>query len=141
EGNVAYTGHSLGGGLASVAALATGGPGVTFNAAGLSDQTLEARGFNPNAVREDAADSGQLRRYIVNGDPLNGAQQDIPLIPLVNMSPPNAVGHELRIDPPAGMGALDLIGLHGGGGDGSSYVEALRQNSAYDPATRPTGVT
>src|SRR5690606_36323889 len=139
EGNVAFTGHSLGGGLASAAALATGGPGVTFNAAGLSDQTLESLGFNPNAVRDDAADSGQLRRYIVNGDPLNAAQQDVPLIPILNMSPPNAVGHELRIDPPAGMGGLgDLAALHGGGGDGASYVDALGQNTAYDPATRPT---
>lgn len=139
EGNVAFTGHSLGGGLASAASLATGVPGVTFNAAGLSDQTLESLGFNPNAVREHAADSGQLRRYIVNGDPLNAAQQDIPLIPILNMSPPNAVGHELRIDPPAGMGGLgDLVDLHGGGGDGASYVDALRQNTAYDPATRAT---
>lgn len=138
DGNVAFTGHSLGGGLASAASLATGVPGVTFNAAGLSDQTLESLGFNPNAVRDSAADSGQLRRYIVNGDPLNAAQQDIPLIPLLNMSPPNAVGHELRIDPPAGMGAFDLAGLHGGGGDGTSFVEALRQNTAYDPADRPT---
>ncbi|MBJ6979797.1 DUF2974 domain-containing protein [Luteimonas sp. MC1895] len=139
EGNVAFTGHSLGGGLASAASLATGIPGVTFNAAGISDQTLESLGFNPNAVRDDAADSGQLRRYIVNGDPLNAAQQDVPLIPLLNMSPPNAVGHELRIDPPAGMGGLgDLAALHGGGGDGASYVDALSQNTAYDPATRPT---
>src|SRR5690554_6326543 len=140
EGNVAVTGHSLGGGLASAAALATDMPGVTFNASGLSDQTLESLGFNPNAVRDDAADSGQLRRYIVNGDPLNAAQQDLPIIPVLNMSPPNAVGHELRIDTPAGMGGLgDLAALHGGGGDGASDVDALRQNTAYDPATRPTG--
>lgn len=137
DGNVAFTGHSLGGGLASAASLATGVPGVTFNAAGLSDRTLESLGFNPNAVRESAADSGQLRRYIVNGDPLNAAQQDLPLLPVLGMSPPNAVGHELRIDPPAGVGRFDLGALHGGGGDGASYVEALRQNSAYEPAERP----
>ena len=35
-------GHSLGGGLASAAMLATGAPGVTFNAAGLSDNTLRS---------------------------------------------------------------------------------------------------
>ena len=138
EGNVAFTGHSLGGGLASAASLATGVPGVTFNAAGLSDQTLESLGFNPNAVREAAADSGQLRRYVVDGDPLSAAQQDVPLIPVLGMSPPDAVGHELRIDPPAGIRASDLVGLHGGGGDGASYVDALRENTAYDPATRPS---
>lgn len=137
DGNVVVTGHSLGGGLASAAALATGASGVTFNAAGLSDQTLESLGFNPNAVRDSVADSGQLRRYIVNGDPLNGAQQDIPLIPVLNMSPPNALGHELRVDPPAGTG-FDLAKLHGGGGDHASYVDALVQNKPYDPADRPT---
>src|SRR3546814_12797552 len=65
EGNVVVTGHSLGGGLASAAALATGASGVTFNAAGLSNETLESLGFNPNAVRDSVSDSGQLRRYIV----------------------------------------------------------------------------
>src|SRR3546814_16495141 len=104
EGNVVVTGHSLGGGLASAAALATGASGVTFNAAGLSNETLESLGFNPNAVRDSVSDSGPLRRYIVNGDPLNAAQQDIPILPNLNMSPPNAPRHELRVDPPAGPG-------------------------------------
>src|SRR3546814_1932010 len=106
---------------------------VTFNAAGLSNETLESRGFNPNAVRDSVSDSGQLRRYIVNGDPLNAAQQDIPILPILNMSPPNALGHELRVDPPAGTG-FDLAALHGGGGDGASYVDALAENTPYDPA-------
>src|SRR3546814_1384741 len=84
EGNVVVTGHSLGGGLASAAALATGASGVTFNAAGLSNETLESLGFNPNAVRDSVSDSGQLRRYIVNGDPLNAAQQQIPILPILD---------------------------------------------------------
>jgi hypothetical protein len=137
DGNVVVTGHSLGGGLASAAALATGASGVTFNAAGLSNETLESLGFNPNAVRDSVSDSGQLRRYIVNGDPLNGAQQDIPILPIIPVSPPNALGHELRVDPPAGIG-FDLAKLHGGGGDHASYVDALAQNTPYDPADRPT---
>src|SRR3546814_5477716 len=91
----------------------------------------------PNAVRDSVSDSGQLRRYIVNGDPLNAAQQDIPILPILNMSPPNALGHELRVDPPAGTG-FDLAALHGGGGDGASYVDALAENTPYDPANRPT---
>ena len=36
-------GHSLGGGLAATAALATGTVAVTFNAAGVSDYTLNRR--------------------------------------------------------------------------------------------------
>src|SRR3546814_12779908 len=75
--------------------------------------------------------------YIVNGDPLNAAQQDIPILPILNMSPPNALGHELRVDPPAGTG-FDLAALHGGGGDGASYVDALAENTPYDPAHHPT---
>ncbi|WP_052772945.1 Mbeg1-like protein [Luteimonas sp. FCS-9] len=133
EGNVAITGHSLGGGLASAAMLATGVPGVTFNASGLSNNTLASLGFNPNGARSDLADSGQIRRYVVDGDPLTLAQQDLPVLPIVGLSPPDAVGHELRIDPPAGMGRFDLGGLHGGGADHPSYVEALRENTAGAP--------
>ncbi|MEN5060767.1 Mbeg1-like protein [Luteimonas sp. TWI1416] len=134
DGNVAITGHSLGGGLASAAMLATDAPGVTFNASGLSNNTLASLGFNPNGARSDLADSGQIRRYVVDGDPLTLAQQDLPGI--LGVSPPDAVGHELRIDPPAGMGRLDLLGLHGGGGDHPSYVESLRENTAREPADR-----
>ncbi|MDH5821818.1 hypothetical protein QFW77_02255 [Luteimonas sp. RD2P54] len=84
------TGHSLGGGLASAASLATGNPAVTFNAAGLSDQSLRSLGFTPNGAREVAAD-GQVRRYNVENDILTGVQQN-------GMPLPDAVGHELRLD-------------------------------------------
>lgn len=133
DGNVVFTGHSLGGGLASAAALATGASAVTFNSAGLSNGTLRTLGFNPNAVRDQVADSGQVRRYTVNSDPLTLAQQDIPALPIVG-SPPNAVGHELRIALPEGT--KPIIGAHGGSGDGTSYVEALRTRTPYD-ATNP----
>jgi hypothetical protein len=44
--NVTFTGHSLGGGLASAAAVASGREADTFNAAGLSDDTIDtARGI------------------------------------------------------------------------------------------------
>lgn len=138
DGNVVFTGHSLGGGLASAAALATDASAVTFNSAGLSNETLRGLGFNPNAAREQVADSGQVRRYTVNSDPLTLAQQDIPAIPVpftpLTISPPNAVGHELRIALPEGT--TPVIGAHGGSGDGSSYVEALRTRTPYD-ATNP----
>lgn len=138
DGNVVFTGHSLGGGLASAGALATDASAVTFNAAGLSNETLRGLGFNPNAVRDQVADSGQVRRYTVNSDPLTLAQQDIPAIPIpftpLTISPPNAVGHELRIALPEGT--KPVIGAHGGSGDGTSYVEALRTRTPYD-ATNP----
>ncbi len=125
SGNVAITGHSLGGGLASAAMLAIGAPGVTFNAAGLSDNTLRNLGFaSPNAVRSELAGSGQIRRYNVAGEVLTNLQQGTAL--------PDAVGHELRVAP-AAHGARDPITLHGGSGDGTSYVEALRENTAHTP--------
>lgn len=134
DGNVAFTGHSLGGGLASAAALGTDASAVTFNSAGLSNETLRNLGFNPNAVRDEVSDSGQVRRYTVNSDPLTLAQQDIPSIPIpftpLTISPPNAVGHELRIALPEGT--KPVIGAHGGSGDGTSYVEALRTRTPYD---------
>lgn len=40
DAKVSFTGHSLGGGLASAAAVASGREAVTFNAAGLSDGTI-----------------------------------------------------------------------------------------------------
>jgi hypothetical protein len=137
DGNVVFTGHSLGGALASTAALSTDASAVTFNAAGVSNQTLRGLGFNPNAVRDQVADSGQVRRYTVNSDPLTLAQQDVPAIPIpiggvpVPLSPPNAVGHELRIALPEGT--TPIIGAHGGSGDGTSYVEALRTRTPYEP--------
>lgn len=134
QGNVAFTGHSLGGGLASAAALATDATAVTFNSAGLSNQTLRDLGFNPNAAREDLADSGQVRRYVVDSDPLTLAQQGVPAIPVPGLgpiSPPNAVGHELDVALPPGM--TPILGAHGGSGDNTSYVEALRTQTARDP--------
>lgn len=44
DGNLRFTGHSLGGGIASAAAIITGGSANTFNAAGVHDDTL--RGFD-----------------------------------------------------------------------------------------------
>ena len=39
-GNIHFTGHSLGGGIASVAAIWTGGSATVFNAAGVHANTL-----------------------------------------------------------------------------------------------------
>ena len=38
--NATYTGHSLGGSLASIASMTSGGEAITFNAAGVSDSNL-----------------------------------------------------------------------------------------------------
>jgi hypothetical protein len=112
-GHVAFTGHSLGGGLAAAATLATGETGVTFNAAGLSNETIRDLGYdNPNAVRERYQNNGQLRSYAVEGEPLTAA---------VDLGAPAQLGTPWNL--PTDASPLDVIGLHNG------YVEALEQST------------
>ena len=89
-GRTVITGHSLGGGLASAAALATDSAAVTFNSAGLSDETLRSLNLNPNGAREYAAD-GLVRRYTVENDILTGLQSGVSPLP-------EAVGHQLQLE-------------------------------------------
>lgn len=67
--NVTMTGHSLGGGLASAAALASGRNAQTFNAAGLSDATIN----QANNIRQTAGAGGpgDIRAYYVRGEILS----------------------------------------------------------------------
>ncbi|WP_280438157.1 hypothetical protein [Nocardia carnea] len=71
--DLVITGHSLGGGLATTAALKSGAPAVTFNPAALSDQTIRGLGIDAAAAREYAA-AGNIRTYVVAGDPLTVLQ-------------------------------------------------------------------
>ena len=71
--NLVITGHSLGGGLAAAAAAKYDIATVTFNAAGVHDDTLRAEGLDPGAVKQDA-DAGQVRAYSVDGEILSSLQ-------------------------------------------------------------------
>lgn len=82
-------GHSLGGGLAATAALATGTVAVTFNAAGVSDYTLNRMGIDPAAAKQDAQ-AGGIRRYSEQYDMLTGTQESTSLIP-------DAIGHKITL--------------------------------------------
>lgn len=70
--SVTLTGHSLGGGLAAAAAIASGRDAVTFNAAGLSSRTIaDAR----RVAREVGADpTPDIRAYHVRGEVLSAVQ-------------------------------------------------------------------
>ena len=83
------TGHSLGGGLATTAALASGTFAVTFNAAGVSDHTLNRLGMNPSQARQ-LAESGGVRRYSEQFDLLTETQESTSLIP-------DAIGHKITL--------------------------------------------
>lgn len=83
------TGHSLGGGLATTAALASGSFAVTFNAAGVSDYTLNRLGLDP-ALARHSAESGSIRRYSEQYDLLTESQESTSLIP-------DAIGHKITL--------------------------------------------
>jgi len=95
--NLVMTGHSLGGGLAATAAAASGRGAVTFNAAGVNDNTLRRYGLDPATVKAQA-DAGQMRRYNIKGEALTGAQEDVPGL---REKLPDALGHEIRLNDPA----------------------------------------
>ena len=89
------TGHSLGGGLAATASLATGAPAVTFDAAGVHDETMRRLGLDPEQAKQQAED-GLIRRYNVAGDPLTAAQEDVWLLNNI----PDAPGYEITLADP-----------------------------------------
>jgi Protein of unknown function (DUF2974) len=70
--NVTITGHSLGGGLASAAAIASGRSASTFNAAGLSEATIR----QARAIRDSAGvkSADAVRAYYVRGEILSTLQ-------------------------------------------------------------------
>lgn len=69
DARVTITGHSLGGGLASAAALASGRGAQTFNAAGLSDETTRQAGV----IRGDAP-TPKIAAFYVRGEILSAIQ-------------------------------------------------------------------
>lgn len=82
--SVKFVGHSLGGGLASAAAHATGQPATTFNAAGLHL-------FNRNIFSPPPIDAVRVR-----GEILTTVQSIVPIAP-------GAVGTPYRLDPPSNV--------------------------------------
>lgn len=118
-GRVIFTGHSLGGGLASLAALHTKNPAVTFNAAGLHDNTLERLNLNTEEVRS-AANNGLIRAYSVDNEILTTLQERNLL---TRGLLPDAVGHKIELPDPEplrgwrrlvpGSGLVHGLELHG----------------------------
>lgn len=84
------TGHSLGGSLATVAALVTDSFAVTFNSAGVSKKTLSRIGIQPERAtfREE---NGNIRSYSEKYDPLHSLQVFLPLLPKV-------LGHRITLN-------------------------------------------
>ena len=68
--DVAITGHSLGGGMASAASRASGLPANTFNAAGLHPETVARYGGTLHVPARE-----NINAYRVRGEALTGAQE------------------------------------------------------------------
>lgn len=69
---VSFTGHSLGGGLASAAAIAGGRPADTFNASGLHDATI-AQAATIRATNGTTTQAS-VQAWYVDGEILSGVQ-------------------------------------------------------------------
>jgi type VI secretion system secreted protein VgrG len=124
-----FTGHSLGGGEAAAAALATGAHADTFNAAGLNPMSYAYYGLNP-------LDTGHVDNHTVDGEVLTTVQDYSPL--------PSAVGHQhplpavrMTLDadgnesftpaPPDGI--MESVDRH------SRYIDGIEQQKTDDIAT------
>lgn len=117
--SLVLTGHSLGGGLAAIAAATTNTPCVTFNPAGVHRKTLERAGIDPEGFQR-AAENGLIRKYVVKGEVLSRVNS-LPLIP-------KAPGVEIVLQDPekawtvgkhsmaAVQRSLDAAGPHQSGG-------------------------
>ncbi|MCB9748710.1 MAG: hypothetical protein H6713_01760 [Myxococcales bacterium] len=108
-GRLRVTGHSLGGGLASFAAYAHGLVAATFNAAGVHDELLAARGLD----RDGAA--ALVRNYHVAGELVSAVQRG---------KLPDALGLQLEVP------AIDERGEPLGASIGPRQAAALHHVNA-----------
>lgn len=130
QDQVIYGGHSLGGRLASIAAMTSGNPAITSNAAGVSPAQLEyiaqANGISVQEVQQ-ALDNGLVRAYRTDDDILTGLQERYPITPGLM---PDAVG--VTIDLPGDKNPVE--------GHGSINVREQYYN-VYDEDERPRSMT
>lgn len=68
---VNFTGHSLGGGLASVAGAITGNPTYTFNPEGVNTTIIDAFGLNEKVK----SGNNDIKTYQTDNDPLTSSQE------------------------------------------------------------------
>lgn len=88
NGNTICTGHSLGGGLSSIAALSSQSPCIAFSPAGLAKNTINNIGIDYH-VAEKIAQEGLIRFYTVQYDWLDALQNSLPI--------PSALGNCIKM--------------------------------------------
>ncbi|MGI3427825.1 ankyrin repeat domain-containing protein [Providencia stuartii] len=89
KGNMICIGHSLGGGLATFAALASQTPCIAFSSAGVSANTIKQIGMDYETAKQVAKD-GLVRFYVVRYDWLDLLQSVMPF--------PPALGNKIVLD-------------------------------------------
>jgi len=138
-GNVAATGHSMGGGEAAAGALNNGTTAITFEAQGLSPGYLQSLGMDPEATFAQAAD-GQVQHYFVQGEFATGLQRQIPVLNAL----PNAPGLNYALpfvttDPVTGATSISPVGPPDQSHNIAAVTDSLAQ-SGVEPLlqfTRP----
>ncbi len=103
--NLLLTGHSLGGGLAAAAGVINNTATVTYNSAGVHNNTFERAGLVPRDAKEYAA-SGLIRSYSVKNELLTHLQEDS--IPL-KWALPDAIGHRIELPDPAPLSFVQRL--------------------------------
>jgi len=138
-GNVAATGHSMGGGEAAAGALNNGTTAITFEAQGLSPGYLQSLGMDPEATVAQAA-AGQVQHYFVQGEFATGLQRQIPVLNGL----PNAPGLNYALpfvttDPVTGETSISPVGPPDQSHNIAAVTDSLAQ-SGVEPLlqfTRP----
>ena len=91
---LSLTGHSLGGGIASIASLTSGVRAATFNASGVSDMTktlsVARRYVQHGEFVSSEGEKGKITAYTASGDPLTQLQDYSAL--------PDAYGRRVRLE-------------------------------------------
>ena len=128
--NLAITGHSQGGGLASVGSLASGISAVTFDASGIHPNTLDRIGIDPQAAR-DSAEGGQIRAYSLSSDALTNVQDSW----VTGIVAPDALGTQIVVDPAAAD--VDNMFTNYGPIEGFSQSQSNALNTVVEAARDP----
>jgi hypothetical protein len=77
-----WVGHSLGGGMASAAAIVTGGRATTYNAAGVHGNTVgRVLGLHGGYGTLASVSPGQITAYMITGEAVSHYQDCNPALP------------------------------------------------------------
>lgn len=102
---LAFTGHSKGGGEAELASVVTGAPAMTFNAAGIHDDTLRRYGLDPERAHPWA--SKYITSVVTKGEVVNDTLQGREFN-LRFETPDGPQSHTIRTPVPLGS-RIDLV--------------------------------